>query len=331
MTDRDIRQQAYYWVTEMSAGDVAADTIAAFDAWYAEDKRHAQAYNDVEQMFFGLADIPALAAVELESQVPAAEQPSAAVTGSWFANWLRSPVVWSGALACVLVAAVLLLQPFTSSQPNALQYSSPVAESRDYQLEDGSQVTLGGSSKITVDYSSDQRLITLIRGQAFFTVAKDPQRPFIVNAGTASAQAVGTRFDVRRGVTETTVAVEEGLVDARFKNSEPLRLSAGQQVLVSKDSGIGAVQTLEQVGQWRQGRLSYVNVKLVEMIADANRYHPKNIVLVSDDIASLSLTAVFRTDHIDEMLNTLTTVFPIETVTGADGTILVKPRRSNVD
>ena len=331
MTDKDIRQQAYYWVTEMSAGDVAADTIAEFDAWYAEDKRHSQAYNDVEQMFFGLADIPALAAMECKNQVLANEQPSPGTTGAWFTNWLRSPVVWSGAVACLLVAAVLLLQPFSSSQPNALQYSSPVAESRNYQLEDGSQVILGASSKITVDYSSNQRLINLIRGQAFFTVAKDPKRPFIVRAGVASAEAVGTRFDVRRGVTETTVGVEEGLVDARFENSEPLRLSAGQQVLVSKVSGIGAVQTLDEVGQWRQGRLSYVNVKLVEMIADANRYHPKNIVLVSDEIADLSLTAVFRTDQIDEMLNTLTTAFPIETVIGADGTILVKPRRKEAE
>ncbi|MDM3871973.1 FecR domain-containing protein [Porticoccus sp. W117] len=327
MSERDIRDQVYYWVTEMSSGSVDADTIARFDAWYAADKRHAKAYDEVEGLFFGLADVPGLDGMAA-LQPTVAEHPEKPVE-SGLLSWLKLPAMWGAVAACLLVAVVVLLQPFTDTQPESLQYSSPVAESREIPLDDGSKVTLGASSKIQVDYSSDERRITLIRGQAFFNVAKQANRPFVVHTGNTSATAVGTRFDVRRGVTETAVAVEEGLVDTRHQNSEPLRLSAGQQVMVSTDAGMGDVQALDQVGQWREGRLAYVNVKLVEMIADANRYHPSNIILASDEIADLTLTAVFRSDQIDAMLETLTQVFPIKTVTGADGSILVMPRRDD--
>ncbi|MCV6604254.1 MAG: FecR domain-containing protein [Porticoccaceae bacterium] len=324
MSEREIREQVYYWVTEMSSGEVDADTIARFDAWYAADKRHSRAYDEVDRLCFGLADVPGLEAMAALQPAAATPQPSRPI--SRFANWLRPQLMWGAAVAGLLLAVLLLLQPFSGSPPESLYYSSPVAESRDIRLEDGSRVILGASSKIQVDYSDTERTITLIRGQAFFEVARQVDRPFVVRSGKVAATAVGTRFDVRRGVTETAVAVEEGLVDTRYQDSEPLRLSAGQQVMVSPANGIGDVQTLDQVGQWRQGRLAYVNVKLVEMIADANRYHPRNIILVSDEIADLTLTAVFRSDQIDAMLETLTQVFPIRTVTGVDGSILVMPR-----
>jgi Fe2+-dicitrate sensor, membrane component len=83
-------------------------------------------------------------------------------------------------------------------------------------------VILAGASGITVDYRPEVRQVQLTDGQALFTVAKDPGRPFIVKGGMGSVQAVGTNFDVHRTPRGAIVTVVSGkvIITTRFGDQQ---------------------------------------------------------------------------------------------------------------
>jgi len=99
-------------------------------------------------------------------------------------------------------------------------YATSVRERRILRLEDGSTVELNSRSRIRVGFSKDQRNVDLVEGQALFHVAKDAHRPFIVRSDQLRVRAVGTRLDVNRRTSGTTVTVVEGRV-AVYRGTDP--------------------------------------------------------------------------------------------------------------
>jgi transmembrane sensor len=117
--------------------------------------------------------------------------------------------VWAAAaiIACVVGGAGLYLYAQTN-----LNYETGIGEQRFVKLVDGSTMELNSRSRVRIRYSSLERDVDLIEGQALFHVAKDSARPFIVHSGSILVRAVGTQFDVYRKSSGTTITVVEGLV-----------------------------------------------------------------------------------------------------------------------
>jgi transmembrane sensor len=108
-------------------------------------------------------------------------------------------------------------------------YSTNVGEQRWLTLTDGSVIELNARSRVKVEYTSDARRVDLLEGQALFHVAKNKQRPFIVDTGDTRVRAVGTSFDVYRAKNGTVVTVIEGRV-AVGTSQQPTRAgSSGSQ------------------------------------------------------------------------------------------------------
>ena len=84
---------------------------------------------------------------------------------------------------------------------------------RDIHLSDGTEITLGANSSLAVAFRHHERCVTLTSGVAFFSVVKNPSRPFIVLVGDEEVRDVGTQFEVRREPTGMRVAVLEGTVE----------------------------------------------------------------------------------------------------------------------
>lgn len=119
------------------------------------------------------------------------------------------PLQWAaGAGVAAAVAALWLWGPLTPAY-----YATGIAEVRDIRLSDGSDVTLGASSSLAVAFRRHERRVTLTSGVAFFSVVKNPSRPFVVLVGDEEVRDVGTKFEVRRGPTGMRVSVLEGIVE----------------------------------------------------------------------------------------------------------------------
>ena len=143
---------------------------------------------------------------QIASRAPA----SARRTGRPIRRW----AAYAGALA-VAACLALVAGPGLVIRLQA-DLTTDVAESRQLELPDGSRVTLAAASAIAVSFSADERRVSLLQGEAFFEVRRNPERPFRVVADDITTSVVGTSFDVRRDSSGVAVAVQEGIVEVSY-------------------------------------------------------------------------------------------------------------------
>jgi transmembrane sensor len=205
---------------------------------------------------------------------------------------------------------------------------------RHTRLPDGSEVDLAPNSEMAVQFTASERAIALERGEAFFTVAPNRTRPFIVNAVGVRVRAVGTEFNVRQGAGRVTVTVAEGTVDidadrvpTAADQPAALRLSAGNEFVWDQSTGRHAVRATrsERALAWRSGRLEYIDEPLDAVITDVNRYSARHIVIQDPRIGRLTYTGTVFIGMVDEWLAALPSAFPIRLVSGSDSVAIASP------
>jgi transmembrane sensor len=248
--------------------------------------------------------------------------------------------VWLSLAATVLIAIGMGSFAFLNTDKDELlqSYATPIAGTGSSVLPDGSRVELGADSRITTRYTASQRFISVDVGEAYFLVAKDPGRPFLVDAGNMRVTAVGTAFNVRRNSDRVVISVSEGRVqlnsgsesaDAEDLISKSARtpLLAGQQAIYSSESRtvtIGEINATD-VASWRNGVLKYMHEPLGSVAQDLSRYHNKRIVISDARLSAMPFTGTVFSSRIDDTLKALESVFPLQVRERGD-TIELVPR-----
>jgi transmembrane sensor len=210
-TAADIERAAADWVARQDRGPLSQGEQQELEHWAAADSRRAGAYARAMAINLHLDRVAALGE-DFAARPEPIEEPSRR----------RFVAVAAGGVAAC--AAGLGVFAFTQRQAPAL--SRPIATAkgavRELALREGSRVTLNTMTQVRPALTSSVRRIDLIEGEALFDVAKDPNRPFVVDAGDFSVRAVGTSFTVRRtGTDAIKVVVTEGIVKsaARTRSS----------------------------------------------------------------------------------------------------------------
>jgi transmembrane sensor len=186
-------------------------------------------------------------------------------------------------------------------------YTTDVGEQRAIALKDGSTVVLDTQSRLRVQLSAHERSFYL-EGQALFSVAHDPSRPFRVRTAATMVEAIGTEFNVRTQRL-TTVAVLDGVVRLYSQESgnasehgsdgvpsvAPARLSAGEAVSINGSGEITGRMKVDRatVTAWEQRRLVFSRVSLEDIVREFNRYNRKGRLRVEGNAASLRFGGVF--------------------------------------
>jgi transmembrane sensor len=228
-TVNDIDALACEWATRVSEGTMTAADAAHLERWLSADTRHRGAFVRAQAGWLMLTRTArAQATVEAAVQPhevasePAAIVPAPPVRRT-FAPWRMAAVA---AAACVVVAAAFTFPHAGRSKA----YGSGVGEVRSIVLEDGSTATIGSSSAIEVTMGDDRRALALEQGEAWFDVAHNPQRPFVVSVDDVQVRAVGTAFAVSRSDDGIDVLVSEGVVETWRGDGARERVPAGQTV-----------------------------------------------------------------------------------------------------
>ena len=322
--------EATKWFVRMISDRVSESDRRAFEAWLARDPAHHRAYLEAEALWGELRQVPdprpdaaRLGDPPLE---PRRRQRQARNRQH---SWLR----WSAALAAsLLLLASLGLWGEEVYDRWRADYATGVGEVRAVALSDGSLVQLNTDTALAVRFTDDRRRIDLYRGEAFFTVESDPDRPFQVVAGGAAALAVGTDFNMRISSGTVTVAVSNGRVEV---SAEPGRGSLGEAVTL--DAGLearygpcGAIETrdvnLATVTAWRQGRLVFADQPLRTVVAELDRYRPGAIVFLNSAIAEARFTGALNLDDTDQALAAIESALPIEVRRVTPWLTLLSPR-----
>lgn len=251
--DETIREQAAAWAVR--TGDPAFDDWETFTVWLESDPAHARAY---DQVMAAVAD----AAAALP-RVPVAQnddEPGAAVSRR---RWL------GGAVAAAVTAAVML--GVWQARPSPYALETAPGETRMVELADGGRIELAGGSRLVLD-RRDPRSASLAHGQALFTIEHDPEAPFTVTVGENTLVDVGTVFDVKHSAEGMALAVSEGAVVFNPERQN-VRVSPGQRLTSAAGSDRYRLSEVPagEVGEWREGRLTFDDVSLTEVAADLTR------------------------------------------------------------
>ena len=166
-------------------------------------------------------------------------------------------------------------------------------------LNDGSVVAINTQSSINVAMHSTLREVTLDRGEAWFKVAHDSRRPFIVSAGRIRVLAVGTAFSVRRHDDGAEVQVTEGVVETWTVGEEAraTRIAAGSRTYVVEyepPKPLAASADIEHSLAWRDGQIVLEGETLDQAVAQFNRYNAKKLVISDSALAAEKLVGQFR-------------------------------------
>ena len=277
----EIDDEAALWAVRIDARGLGAEDDPELKAWLAGDPRRSGAL------------LRARAAISFldRGRALAGSTPLRAAGPS-----RRGLIAAGGAVAALVGGGLWKLRP--------QRLDTGLGEIRRVPLADGSMVAINTSSALEVDLKPKAREITLKQGEAWFQVAKDTERPFVVAAGPVRVRAVGTAFSVRRGEQgdeSVGVMVTEGVVEAWVQgvDAPPRRLSAGNMIVLATTTPTPVVESssdIERSLAWRNGEIALDGESLEEAARLFNRYNSRQIVIDDPDLAKERFVGLFQTN-----------------------------------
>ncbi len=308
-------EQASLWAARLDGSTLSATDRTALETWLAADASHRSLLSSYCQFSADLERELAARAI------PAPETASPA----W---WRRqSAVVTLVAAAAAVVFALWIAAPGGQHE----DFTAAIAQRQTVALSDGTRVELNAQTSLSVDFRRAERRVRLSGGEAFFTVAKDPSRPFIVETPGGSVRVTGTVFNVRADAQasfEVTVVEGSVLVRPTADTAEPYALKANDQFSQGHVTHI-PTDAVEVALAWRQGRVVFADTPLPDAVARFARYHGRKIVVTPEAARQVApgVGGSFTLSDLDGFLASLKENFAVRIEHPADGSILITARQ----
>lgn len=311
LRSRRLPANAEAWAVRMQDGSLNRQEQLAFDAWLKASPANAEDYarcNKLGHLASRLQAHP-----DLVRAMPAYRALSRPQPGR------RRPLTLAvlGAAACA--ALVIVARPLLPTFRDQDFIVTAHGEQRQMPLQDGSRLHINTDSKLRVVFSDHERRVLIERGEAFFEVTRDPRRPFVVATGDSEVRVVGTKFSVHREPQRIDVVVTEGQVkvrpDTHSKGSQPdMSLLPGQKLRLDEAGHQMTLSTVdaERLTAWRTGLIRFDATPLEEVIADVNRYTPREFVIDDPKLRAIRLSGNFRIGDTESVRFALRDGFAIE-------------------
>ena len=309
-------QQAVEWMARDLSGAMLPDKAHQFEMWLKEPGNR-DAYDQLAQAAAG-ADIYAeqLLAENFEQELNALAR--AQPTRPWVLPTL-------GTIAATFLVAVMAgLFVLSVQEPQTIRYATAIGDRKVIQLQDDTTMTLNTSTQVDVLYEATQRTVSLVGGEAFFEVSRDPDRRFAVTTAHGVIAVTGTSFNVRTTTQQTSVSVISGAVEVQLRGQEMATLLAGEAVTFDlRATSLDKVEfDATHVLSWRTGRISFEDTPLSDVIEELNRYFPVPFVLDENVTADAPVNGAF--DVTDQLAVTrgLSVALSLNAVRRPEGIVL---------
>lgn len=320
-----IKRAAVAWVARRDAG-FTSEEKCDFERWRQADPRHRAALAYFDSAWNALA-VPSRvgAAADLEREL------------AQIASRRRRRRIAGTAFVAAVVFAGVFSWPALRSPAGVTPSTATLLQPRVQILPDGSRVELNAESEISVGFTDQVRRVALLRGEAHFTVQKNPARPFIVSADGIDIRAVGTAFDVQLGasmvailVTEGTVSVEKPAASTHAASAASeassaralavlnaghhMEIARTAEAAVSRPRPVSSAESTERLA-WRNARVEFTRTPLPEAVSMLNQHasspHPR-LVVTDPALAAVRVTGIFRPDNTDGFVHLLEAGFGIQ-------------------
>ena len=320
--ENTLRATAARWAVRRDRGLSAAESID-YELWLAADPRHAAAMQRTSAAWSLLDRIPESAAA-----------PILAAATRRRSFWRRTVTFGSLAAAAALAVGLFVWsRPLPADPTLSAPALSATTTPRLVTLSDGTVVQLNTGGEVRERFTAATRHVTLTRGEAHFAVAKNPTRPFIVQAGSLQVRAVGTAFNINLQSAAVDVIVTEGRVQLTTGTPDAPALNAGERatlrraadgptLVVARIDAAAITQTLA----WREPLMRLGGATLAELAAEFGRATGRRLVLADPALADLRFGGRFRADDIDGFTHLLASTLDLDVERTADGAIVLRKK-----
>jgi transmembrane sensor len=304
MTVPDTEATAAEWLIRIER-DPSQATRAAFMAWLAADVRNHAAYLRLENVWRQADCLRKLRPLDGAVDENILDSFPVSPTSTRAGRPFFRPVV-AGTLAAFIVCLGCWIAMLQSQWQT---YKTELGGFQRILLRDGSTALLNTSSEIRVRLTRTGRHVVLSRGEALFTVAKDPHRPFDVEAGGTTVRATGTVFAVRlTEQKEVELVVAEGRVaidpayDSAITAGETANVQ-GHRLRITRIDSSNVARKLA----WTHGQLLFDRTTLADAVREFNRYNRHQLVIADPAIAGFQIGGSFDVTDLNSFVAALGT------------------------
>lgn len=295
--------------------EVSEEQALQVEEWRARDIANERRFEqfkmiwDSSKNFTADPDIDAQASLQSVKQRAAEQKPQAKVVSLHRYGWLKIAAV----LLFIAGGSWLFVSKFMNAQV--------VFETQDMvktdTLSDGSMITLNKYALLNYPtrFRGEQRNVALVKGEAFFSVAPNKAKPFIISTGGATIKVVGTSFNVKNRNGMVEVIVETGIVQVTDnRNRAMIILKPGEMALLNAATGkLIKIKTPDKLyTYYRSHEFVAKGVPLYRLVQVLNEAYDSHIVIGRKELKNQLMTTTFKTDiSLDYVLDLLSTTLQV--------------------
>lgn len=298
------------WLALHQGGQPSQRQHVEFLRWLNNSDEHRRAYDKAKMLW--LSTEIEQAGLRLDVPIHATTKKRAFKHSKWL----------SLATAAVVAITVGISQQLLGQA----QYHTASGERQDITLSDGSLITLNTRTEIDTHFTADQRLVELHQGEAYFQVARDENRPFIVTSGDSQVSVLGTSFNVRAESGDISVSVFEGLVTIAREGLDKQQLAGGDWAQTSKEQiEVSRVAVGPANFGWLEGRLIIHDQNMAAVVNEIRRYVPGVIMLLGEEQPQQTVSGNFSLNDPVHALETLAQLNHYQVIRLTDYLLIVRP------
>ncbi len=293
-------------ISKYLSGNTNAEEVQQLEAWVMESSKNKAIFKDSKKAWI-------LSGIKEEKQTVDIEENWVKTSAQIFKEpkvvQLNSSVnrrKWLSIAAGIALLAVVSFLLFQNTRSSGATFVQTQLESNTFDLSDGSEITLNQSSslKYELDKETNARKVKL-DGDAFFDVARDEKRPFIIETQNVEIEVLGTSFyiDSRPDQSQIQVIVTSGKVEVRSGNAKTI-LVANEKAIFQKDSKELIKETNEDKNflSFKSQTLLFENARLEEVVFALNRQFNANIVIENQELKDCELDSTFKNKSLNTIL-----------------------------
>lgn len=322
---RDIDQAASNWTARLDRGPLTPEEEDAFQTWLRDDPRSKGALLRAQALSMMSESAQALG----PGFDPATFEEPKHLRFSGMSR--RQALSWTGGAA---VAAASLMALGISMPAAGAVISTERGEIRLVPLKDGSTVLLNTDSSVRVRYDEGERFVGLLKGEAYFSVARDARRPFIVEVNGRRLSTAQAQFRVRKlDQNPVDVLVHQGQVDLSMAFASALALNANTRLVLSDPAnGRSAAEHPQPIAPeaivrelaWREGKLAFEGESLKQAADAFARYSDTRILIRDPALAREPVTGLFAANDPVGFSRAISRVFDAKLEQDGDNLVLTR-------
>ena len=281
-------------IAKVLADEATADEQQAVESWLDAAPENRKYFEDIKRIWFESGDAVESLAVDTNTAWQKVQERIHKPPKPLIVRWLSTANIMKiAAAALVLFGAIEFFGGDSTLKSTEIIATASVLQDT---LSDGSMVSLNKKSSLTTVFSKKERRVKM-SGEAFFEVAHDTEKPFVIEVKTLEIKVVGTSFNVDN-LSETgkiVVVVETGKVLLRGINGAEIYIEKGDKAIYDVATGQfeKTKNTDKNVAAYKTNRLDFGRTTLKDAVRQINELFDAHIEIVSPQIENCRITSTY--------------------------------------